>query len=191
MLKKSSVSPPILGGDDEKSNLLVADQKFVTPITRVVSRTSNIYNFSSSSLSKFSILDISLMKNKRNTFGNKIWILESQINSKSRLLIRVIIKHNRTNKNTNTKSDLWDFVKFVAFDQSDEKTWSDQKNTMTNTKTFRDISDIGTWTIRPQGKHCLWTTGDLLKNGLMYLSYSVKSLSCKVTFGAFCWKEVT
>ena len=72
MLKKSSVSPPILGGDDEKSNLLVADQKFVTPITRVVSRTSNIYNFSSSSLSKFSILDISVMKNKRNTFGNKI-----------------------------------------------------------------------------------------------------------------------
>ena len=72
MLKKSSVSPPIPGGDDEKSNLLVADQKFVTPITRVVSRTSNIYNFSSSSLSKFSILDISVMKNKRNTFGNKI-----------------------------------------------------------------------------------------------------------------------
>ena len=72
MLKKSSVSPPILGGDDEKSNLLVADQKFVTPITRVVSRTSNIYNFSSSSLSKFSILDISVMKNIRNTFGNKI-----------------------------------------------------------------------------------------------------------------------
>ena len=72
MLKKSSVSPPILGGDDEKSNLLVADQKFVTPITRVVSRTSNIYNFSSSSLSKFPILDSSVMKNKRNTFGNKI-----------------------------------------------------------------------------------------------------------------------
>ena len=105
MLKKSSVSPPILGGDDEKSNLLVADQKFVTPITRVVSRTSNIYNFSSSSLSKFSILDISVMKNKRNTFGNKIWILESQINSKSRLLIRVIIKHNRTNKKAMEKTN--------------------------------------------------------------------------------------